>query len=179
MTLDVVRQLKATNSKSDFRKLMGAFTVGDAGGAFIISRSYDETGCQYMKFGSKGKYNELCYYEHTAKGIEFEMKMEQLGKLMVELHGNNITETYNKLGWKPEEVDYLFCHQVGARPHKKMADLAQIPIQKAPITYANLGNLTSATFAVNMYLNPPKPGSKTLMLGAGSGATICQLGVQF
>lgn len=177
---DVIRQLhESNNNKNFFRRMLGAFTVGDAGGAFIISRSKDDTGCQYMKFGSTGEYNELCYYEHTSGGVEFEMKMEEISHAMVSLHEQSIKETYGKLGWLPQDVDHLYCHQVGAKPHKKMAGLAQVSIEKAPITYNHFGNLTSATFAVNMSLNRPTPGSKALFLGAGSGLTICQLGMQF
>lgn len=38
VTFDILRQLKKATEKKFFRKLLGALTVGDAGGAFIISK---------------------------------------------------------------------------------------------------------------------------------------------
>ena len=179
VTLDIIRQLKGANSKKVFRKLLGALTVGDAGGAFIVSKKDADTGCQYLNFKSEGQYSNLCYYKHTPTGIEFEMLMEKISKTGVSLHQHEIDKTYQKLNWDPQSVHKLYCHQVGAGPHVEMASLATQPLEKAPITYEYFGNLTSATFPVNMSLHKPKKGERALLLGSGSGLSICQIGVQF
>ncbi len=191
VTLDIIRQLKHTQSKANFkklksaqskanfRKLLGALTVGDAGGAFIVSGTTDGSGCQYIKFKSNSRHKDLCYYRHTSDGIEFEMKMEDISDAMVNMHAEMIDETYQSVGWAPDDIGKVFCHQVGMRPHRKMAQLSRTTTERVPKTYNNFGNLTSATFAVNMYLNRPKKGEKVLLLGAGSGLTICQAAFQF
>lgn len=178
IALDIVRQLKSIVSKEDFRKVLGALTLGDAGGAFIITKKKD-SGCEYLGFRSEGKYSDLCYYKHTPSGIEFQMLMETICEKGVLLHQNEIENTYEKLDWCPSTVKKLYCHQVGAGPHLKMASLATQPLDKAPITYEQYGNLTSATFPVNMSINRPEPGDRILLLGSGSGLSICQIGMQF
>jgi 3-oxoacyl-[acyl-carrier-protein] synthase III len=179
VTLDIIRQLKAATDKKTFRKLLGALTVGDAGGAFVVTKKHTESGCEYLSFKSEGRYADLCYYKHTPHGIEFEMLMEAISGKMVDLHEHEIKRTYRQLNWQPDSVRKLYCHQVGSGPHTKMASIAEQPLIKAPITYAEYGNLTSATFPVNMSLNRPVKGDKVLLLGAGSGLSICQIGMQF
>lgn len=180
VTLDIIRQLRLTIEKKIFRKLLGALTVGDAGGAFIVSKkNNEEEGCQYLHFKSEGQYSDLCYYKHTPKGIEFEMLMETISREGVGLHTKEIGNTYKNLNWIPQSVNKLYCHQVGSGPHVKMASLATQPLINAPNTYEYYGNLTSATFPVNMFLNRPFKGDKVLLLGSGSGLSICQMGIQF
>jgi 3-oxoacyl-[acyl-carrier-protein] synthase-3 len=179
VTHDILRQLKKTSDKKVFRALLGALTVGDAGGAFIVTKKQGDSGCKYLTFKSEGQYSDLCYYKHTPSGIEFQMLMEKISGKMVSLHENEIKRTYKNLNWSSDSVSKLYCHQVGAGPHSKMASIAGQPLIKVPITYKNYGNLTSATFPVNMALHPPKKGDKVLLLGAGSGLSICQIGIQF
>ena len=179
VTKDVIRQLRTKGDKSEFKRLLGAFTVGDAGGAFVLSKKQDDRGIQYMKFSSYGEYHHLCYYKHTPTHIEFEMHMEAVSNKGLALHQNMIQETYEQTGWSVSSLDKLFCHQVGERPHKKFASIAQQPLEKAPATYPEFGNLTSATFAVNMMLNPPKRGERVIFMGAGSGLTVCQMAINF
>lgn len=179
VTLDIIRQIKQTTSKKIFRKLLGAFTVGDAGGAFIVTKKTGYLGCEYLNFKSEGQYSDLCYYKHTPSGIEFEMLMETISERGIYLHQREIEKTYQQLNWAPRSVHKLYCHQVGATPHLQMASLATQPLNKAPITYEKYGNLTSATFPVNMFLHKPQKGDKVLLLGAGSGLSICQIGMQF
>ena len=121
VTKDVIHQLRSKKQKSEFRKLLGAFTVGDAGGAFVLSKKNEGVGIQYMNFGSFGEHHQLCYYKHTRTHIEFEMQMEEMCNAGVELHQAMMEETYQQIGWSPNSVDKLFCHQVGERPYRKLA----------------------------------------------------------
>ncbi len=179
VALDVVRQLRETTDKTTFRRLMGALTLGDAGGAFVVSRKTDGKGMLYSRFRSDGRYRELCYYGLTKDGWKFEMQMEKISIAMVSHHEEMIDETYSKIGWNPDQIGKVYCHQVGERPHSQMVELSKVAPECCPRTYAEFGNLTSVTFAVNMTLNKPKKGEKVLFLGAGSGATMCQSVFQF
>ncbi|WNO11061.1 ketoacyl-ACP synthase III [Teredinibacter sp. KSP-S5-2] len=179
LSIDAIRQLRKSNDKSLFRKLLGAFTVGDGGGAFVVSKSTDDTGCKYIHFKADGKFRNLCYYRHTPEGIDFEMRMEEISGAMVENHQEMIGETYKKIGWKSEEIDHAYFHQVGERPHKQMIKLTNLASERVSRSYHLFGNLTSATHAVNMCFDRPKKGDKVLVLGAGSGASMCQAAFQF
>lgn len=179
ITLDVIRQLKQTTDKQTFRKLMGALTVGDAGGAFIVTPKTEGLGCEYLSFKSEGEYADLCYYKHTEDGVEFQMLMENISNRGLDLHKTEMERTYKKLNWDCDSVKKVYCHQVGAGPHSQIMSLAAQPLSKSPAIYQDLGNLTSATFPVNMSLHRPQEGEKALLLGAGSGLSICQIGIQF
>lgn len=179
ITLDVMRQIKEEGTKAALKRLLGAFTIGDAGGAFVVSKAKEGLGAQHMNFFTDSSISHLCYYKREGKKIEFVMDMENISAAMVEWHSRFLDDTYNQLAWQPSEINKVFCHQVGAKPHKFMAELAQVSLERVPTTYDRFANMTSATFAVNMSINRPQPGEKILMLGAGSGCSGCQIGMQF
>jgi len=179
VSFDVIKQLRSNRTKENFRRLMGAFTVGDAGGAFLMTKSGGGPTLQLMRFKTNSMLSDLCYAKRHDGYIEFEMNMETISRAMINEHSALIDDTYSGLGWAPDEVDALFCHQVGARPHRKMTEMAQVPLFKAPITYDYFGNLTSATFAVNYDSHRPQKNEKILFLGAGSGCSICQIGLDY
>ena len=93
------------------------------------------------------------------------------------MHKSLISGTYEALGWQPDDVDFLICHQAGKRPHEKCAELASVELEKAPITYEDYGNLTSASIPVTLDLAGSKEGDRILILGTGSGLSVSQIGL--
>ncbi|TVZ39363.1 3-oxoacyl-[acyl-carrier-protein] synthase-3 [Alteromonadaceae bacterium 2753L.S.0a.02] len=179
VSLDVMRQLKKSLSRENFRRLMGAFTVGDGGGAFVVSREGYGPQFRKMQFRSYAELSDQCYVTTGEDFIEFEMQMEAISKAMVAAHQEMIATTYSGLAWTPNDISTLFCHQVGARPHRRMVEMSGVNKNKAPITYERFGNLTSVTFAINYVANKPSRGDKLLFCGAGSGLSVCQIGLEF
>jgi len=178
---EVLGLLRAAKDKKSFRKMLGALTVGDAGGAMVIQSTNGDSGSglQWMQSYSEGEHAELCYYKHTDDGINGQMLMTEISLEIAKLHKRLIDKTYKRLAWKPEDVDKIYCHQVGEKPHKALVGIANKNVDCAPITYPSFGNLTSATFPVNMHLNRPTRGSKLLLMGTGSGLSVCQAGMVF
>lgn len=175
VSLDVIRQLRGCTDKKHFRRLMGAMTLGDSGAAMIVTKArHTSEGCRFMRVKTKSKHADLCYYRHVNEGVEFSMQMSTISQEAVQMHRDIIDSTYEKVGWSPDSIRYLYCHQAGLKPHLKMAELARQPIKKAPITFKKYGNLTSGTIIVNMYENRPKRGDRILVLGVGSGLSIDQ-----
>ncbi|TQV78113.1 ketoacyl-ACP synthase III [Exilibacterium tricleocarpae] len=175
--LEAIEQIKRTNNKEEFKRWIGSLTVGDAGGAMVVQRGTAHSGWQWMEMRSEGQHAELCYYRHTQAGVEGQMIMGLISRVFVGLHKKLIDKTYRALNWSPTDIDVMYCHQVGAIPHKQLTSAADLDLNCAPITYDFLGNLTSASIPVNMALNRPKRGDKLLVLGAGSGLSICQAGM--
>lgn len=177
---DAIGLLENTEDRDDLKKWIGGLTVGDAGGAMILNRSHSQSGFKQFNFSSNGKHTNLCYYKYDKSGdIEGQMIMTSISSEMIAFHQSMIHGTYDGLFWSPDEIDTLICHQVGQKPHKQMASVAKIGIEKAPITYRHLGNITSATIPVNLYYNRPNKGDKVLILGAGSGLSVSQTGMVF
>lgn len=175
----VMQQINAAGDKSTLKRLLGAFTLGDAGGAFIVSKAEPNKGAKVMNYFTDSSINHLCSYAHKGDHVEFVMDMENISEAMIERHSRFLNKTYEQLGWQKEDVSAVYCHQVGAKPHRTMANLAGVNLNKVPTTYKQFANITSATFAVNMAIHRPKSGDKVLMLGAGSGCSGCQIGMQF
>ena len=166
--------------KEEFREKLGFLTAGDGGGAMVIQASDgDSQGWKWLKFHSNGVHAHLCQYRLDFDGIHGQMLMKEISREIVEMHSKNIGYAYEKLEWTPGDVDKLYCHQVGERPHRWMVKLAGKEAESAPTTYEKFGNLTSATFPINMHINPPSRGEKLLLLGTGSGLSICQGGMIF
>lgn len=178
---DVCRQIRKNRDKKAFRNLVGALTLGDSGGAFIISKSRpsSEEGFYSMDFSSRGEFADYCFIKYTDFGVKFQMLMEKICNVGIEMHQEMIGKTYDKLGWEPDSVGKVYCHQTGERPHIRMAELARQPINKAPKTYPEFGNLTSATIAVTMHLFKPRPGERVMILSAGSGVSVGQSGLVY
>ena len=107
------------------------------------------------------------------------MIMDKISVVMLRMHTQLIPQTYSNLKWNSEDIDHLVCHQVGKKPHQRMIKLAGVEARCASVTYQHYGNITSATIPFNLHLIRPKMGEKVLLLGAGSGLSISQVGLTF
>lgn len=175
---DVIKDIKENPTLENFHGKIGGFTTGDAGGAVILQRSSAESGIKTYRFSSRGRYAELCFYKFDSDGKRCgQMIMDKISAVMIRMHQSLIKETYQELSWQPADVDHLICHQVGSKPHHRMAKLAGIDLQKAPTIFQSYGNLTSATIPVTLDTAQPDKGDRILILGAGSGLSISQIGL--
>ena len=175
---DVVKDIKENPTLENFHSKIGGFTTGDAGGAVILQRATQKSGIKAYRFTSRGRYAELCFvkFDNTGKRCG-QMIMDKISAVMIRMHQSLIAETYKDLKWQPSDVDHLICHQVGSKPHHRMAKLAGIALEKAPTIFQRYGNLTSATIPVTLDTAQPVAGDRILILGAGSGLSISQIGL--
>lgn len=181
VTSEALRQIELSQNKEDFKRWLGALTVGDSGAAMLLTaKTRPDEGFQQMNFFSDGQHTDLCYYTKGADDVmEGQMLMKPISDAILGMHRDKIDTTYDKLAWRPDNVDTLVAHQVGERPAKTLAKIADISFEKTTKTFRRLGNLVSATIPVNLWLNPPKKGDKVLILGTGSGLSISQSGIIF
>ncbi len=175
---DVIKDIKATPTLDNFHNKIGGFTTGDAGGAIILQRATQHSRIKNYSFTSRGRYTNLCFYKFDDNGKRCgQMIMDKISAVMIRMHRSLIKETYKMLDWSPDDVDHLICHQVGSKPHHRMAKLAGIALEKAPTIFQSDGNLTSATIPVTLERANPNIGDRILILGAGSGLSISQIGL--
>ena len=179
VTKSTMKKLQGCNNSTDFRRWIGALTVGDAGGAVILGRKNGKrAGFKKFRFYTDSSFNELCYYYYRTDGmIEGQMLMRPISNAILKLHSSLINETYRSLNWKPKDVSKLVSHQVGWKPHLQLSEAARVPIERTTTTVTRFGNLTSATIPVNLFLNKPEKNEKVLLMGTGSGLSICQAGL--
>lgn len=175
---DVIKDINENPTLENFHTKVGGFTTGDAGGAVVLQRATEISGMKTYRFSSHGRYTDLCYYKFDRNGKRCgQMIMDKISAAVIHMHKSLIRDTYKMLNWQPDDVDHLICHQAGCKPHHKMAQLAGIELNKAPTTFERYGNLTSATIPVTLDMANPCPGDKILILGAGSGLSISQIGL--
>lgn len=175
---DVIRDINANPTLENFHNKVGGFTTGDAGGAVILQRADKKSGIKNYSFTSRGRYAELCFVKIDETGKRCgQMIMDKISAVMIRMHQSLIKETYETLKWGPDDVDHLICHQVGSKPHHRMAKLAGIALERAPTIFQNYGNLTSATIPVTLDRAQAAEGDRILILGAGSGLSISQIGL--
>lgn len=174
VTSYAIRELKKSRDSDLFKRSIGSLTVGDAGGAMVVQRSPGDCGFGRFRFWTEGDKAELCYIKEEDGKLIGQMLMSEISREITDFHRRKIGDTYSDSGMSPVDVELLYCHQVGKGPHINMARLADVDCDRAPITYDCFGNLTSATIPVTMHKNRPKKGHKYLILGTGSGLSICQ-----
>lgn len=135
-------------SPADIRTHMGAFTVGDAGGAMVLGPGDATHGIKRITAGSMRNYHNLCSYEINQGKLSFIMDMGRISAVTLKLVKDLVKPAYDALGWTPENVDLFVPHQVGERPFFKTLDLVGVEPEKSIATNPKLGNLASATMPV-------------------------------
>jgi len=161
---------------------IGAFTVGDAGGAMILGPGAGTQGIDYINCGTASRHHKLCSYNfNDVTGLSFMMDMGRISAVTLKLVKDLIGPTYEILHWRPEDVDVFIPHQVGERPFEKALEIVGVSKDRSIATYPKLGNLASATVPVcyDMLRQQGRiiPGSKMLMGTTGSGITASFVGV--
>jgi len=88
-----------------------------------------------------------------------------------------------KTGWRAENIDRFFCHQVGSAHAKLLFESLGLAPEKNFETLASLGNVGSVsapiTLAMGMEQGAFQPGQKGALLGIGSGINCLMLGVEW
>ncbi len=165
------------------RKLIGLLSVGDAGGAVILSRSEDNnSGFELFNSFSQSQHTQKCYYKFKKDGkFDGQMEMAHLAALMINNHSKLMENTLDQLGWS--NFDWMLSHQIGKKPFDRIANMNCIKPSKMIKTYDKLGNITTATFPVNFHKlavnGKVKQGDRIGGCFAGSGIVIGQFGYSF
>ncbi|MGQ9425757.1 3-oxoacyl-ACP synthase III family protein [Gilvimarinus sp. F26214L] len=172
--------LKNTSDKRVFKTKLGVLTVGDAGGAMLIRRKqHRDQGWEWFRTESDGAHSELCYYAKKPGGFEGQMVMDKICAVTLTRHAKVYKKARAKVSWFGPGADVSYCHQVGAPPHRVLAQRFDLDPAKAPISYDRFGNLTTATIPVLMDLNRPQRGQKIQFFCSGSGISVFQGGMIF
>lgn len=88
-----------------------------------------------------------------------------------------------KAGWRAEDIDRFFCHQVGSAHAKLLFERLGLKAEKNFETLDILGNVGSVsapiTMAMAMEQGAFRAGQKGALLGIGSGINCMMLGVEW
>jgi 3-oxoacyl-[acyl-carrier-protein] synthase III len=179
-----VRHLQAKEdiSRDEFLKLLPTLTIGSSSVAFILchkSLAPDGHKLKSIVSRSASQYADLC----VGNG-DFCMTQENFSPLMHTESGKLIAsaartgaKTWQDLqeatGWKKEDVDHVFCHQVGKQVNDAFYNEMGLEFSKEYTIYRKYGNAVSAALPTALVLGakekPLKKDEKIVLTAFGSG----------
>ena len=88
-----------------------------------------------------------------------------------------------ELDWQPENIDVLFCHQVGSAHARLLFENLELDPVKNFETLPLMGNTGSVSAPVTMAIGIEqgvfRKGQRAALLGIGSGINCLMLGVEW
>ncbi len=178
-------------TRNSVKTSFASLTIGSAAaGALLVNSSISQKKHKLLGGVSIAEthFNHLCRGNgDAAAGADWAPLMEtDSEKLMLEgcrLAGKTWRRTREILGWENEEVNRVFCHQVGKGHRKLMYENVGLDIEKDFSTLEFLGNTGSAslpvTFAMGVEKGTLKKGDKAALLGIGSGLNCLMMGIEW
>lgn len=162
---------------------LAGFSLGDAGAAALLEVSADETGFVYQTMTSLGQYWNLCtipgggsMFPHSPEKMFFEGHTAELRDVFVREKGAIFDECFTVSGWRAEDVDHVFTHQVSKNSFDLIAHHIGIPVNRFYRIVSQYGNTASASIPLSMYLAQEegvlKHGQKIMIIGLASGISI-------
>lgn len=170
-------------SKEQFRKSAAAMSFGDAGAAALISKSKNLGMYCYQKFKTVGKYWDLCtikgggsMFPHDVSKNFFEGQTAALKDVILLEAKDFVRQCFEEANSTPEEIDYLFTHQVSADTFRIVSEVTGVPLEKCANVFAKFGNTAAASIPLSICQTIKnkklKRGDKILIIGLAAGVSI-------
>ncbi len=178
-------------NRSRAKLAFASLTIGSAAvGVLLTHKNVSKTGHKLVGgvVRAKTRFNHLCRGSqdsgmHSSTAPLMETDSETLMKEGCAFAGETWVDARKVLGWNNDDIDRVFCHQVGGMHRKLMYQTLGLDIQKDFSTLEFLGNTGAASLPVTMGLGVEqgaiRKGQKAAMLGIGSGLVCLMLGVEW
>jgi 3-oxoacyl-[acyl-carrier-protein] synthase-3 len=174
-------------------KLLPTFTIGSGAVAYVLCHeSISKTKHKLLGGATRSatQHCDLCVGNtdyHLVDGPPLGPVMEtESSKLIAAaavLGARTWQDASAALEWTKDDVDHVFCHQVGRQVNEAFYNTLGLDHTKEFTIYQNRGNLVSAAlptaFAVGLEEKDIKKGDKIMLTGFGSGLNSLFLGVQW
>ena len=178
-------------TRNEVKSSFASLTIGSSAvGVVLAHEKVAKQGHRLLGGVSMAEtqFNHLCRgSDDSGAGREWSTLMdtdsETLMKEGCRLAGKTWARTREVLGWSNEEVNRVFCHQVGKGHRKLMYESVGLDPEKDFSTLEFLGNTGSAslptTLAMGIEKNVLQSGDKAALLGIGSGLNCLMMGVEW
>lgn len=178
-------------TRNSIKSSFASLTIGSSAVGVVLAHEKIAKKSHRLVGGvslAETQFNHLCRgSDDSGAGGDWSPLMETDSEtLMLEgcrLAGKTWARTREELGWSNEEVNRVFCHQVGKGHRKLMYESVGLDPQKDFSTLEFLGNTGSAslptTLAMGIEKNVLKSGDKAALLGIGSGLNCMMMGVEW
>ncbi|RMG40865.1 MAG: 3-oxoacyl-ACP synthase III [Candidatus Dadabacteria bacterium] len=193
-SIDYILKNHESFTREELLQLLPTFTLGSGAVAFVLCHSsLSKNGHRLLGSiaRSASQHSELCEgnadysVSQIASGIDPIMRTDS-HKLMASAAklGNRAWKDASELlGWKREDIDHIFCHQVGRQVNNGFYQEMGLDIEKEFTVYQELGNLVSAALPAAVIRGIEekgiKKGDKILLTAFGSGLNAIFSGIQW
>lgn len=179
--------------REELLKLLPTFTLGCGAVAMVLCHESIATR-KHKVIGSMARtasqFNDLCegngdYYVHQKVDLNPIMHTESqvLISSAAKLGGVMWKDFSEQFGWQREEVDHIFCHQVGKQVNEAFYKEMTLDIKKEFTVYQRYGNLVSAAlpaaFITGVQEKQMNEGDKILWTAFGSGLNSNFVGIRW
>lgn len=178
-------------TRSSIKTSFASLTIG-SGAAAVLLTHRDLSRSQHRLIGGEAcaatQFNDLCR-GNADSGMSSESTplmqtdAETLMKQGCRLAGETWEKTRVVLKWNNDDVDRVFCHQVGTMHRKLLYETLGLRLDKDFSTLEFLGNTGSASLPATLALGEEagslNKGDKAALLGIGSGLNCLMLGVEW
>ena len=178
-------------TRGQIKPSFASLTIGScAAGVILAHKDIAKNGHRLIGGVSlaETQFNHLCRgSDDSGAAGEWSPLMETDSEILMlegcRLAGKTWARTREILGWKEEEIQRVFCHQVGKGHRKLMYENLGLNLDKDFSTLEFLGNTGSAslpaTLAMGIEKDLLKQGDKAALLGIGSGLNCMMMGVEW
>ena len=182
---------KPTVTRKEIKSSFASLTIGSAAVAVLLTHEkISRTGHRLLggvSFAAT-QFNDLCRGNNDSGGASgwsplMETDAETLMKEGCRLAGDTWNAFKSVMDWKNEDIDRLFCHQVGTMHRKLLYETIGLSLDKDFSTLEILGNTGAASLPVTLAMGEEEgvlqAGTKSALLGIGSGLNCLMLGVEW
>ena len=185
---------KENIDRDELIKLLPTFTLGCAAVAFVLCHDSISTTNHRLVGGAARaatQYNDLCegngdFSFFQQNGEASPMMYTESSKIVssaATLGARTWNDTKEVLGWNRNDINHIFCHQIGRQVNSAFYEEMGLDIEKEHTIYQKYGNLVSASlpvaFAEGVKDKAVKEGEKILLTGFGSGLNSLFVGVEW
>jgi 3-oxoacyl-[acyl-carrier-protein] synthase-3 len=169
-----------------------SLTIGSGAVALMMTHERYSKGAQKFIGGAyraNTKHNELCQggqSDTTIPGqnsILMATDSEELMKQGIETARATWADFLAEIDWQSEQIDVLFCHQVGTAHARLLFESLELDPAKNFETLPLMGNTGSVSAPVTMAIGIEqgvfRKGQQAALLGIGSGINCLMLGVEW
>jgi 3-oxoacyl-[acyl-carrier-protein] synthase-3 len=161
---------------------IASLTLGDAGGAVILSRTAPENGLSSSKFVTFGEYSDLCmaYLSPKQSGGIMETHMKQIHEASISHAPAVMEKALQEAGLRLDQIDFIIPHQTSRHAiragHIHFSKHFGKFGAKVGINLSKMGNTASTSHVLALYRflkeGKIKRGDRVMLLSFASGLVI-------
>jgi len=173
-------------TRSEIKSSFASLTIASSAVAVLLTHEdLSSTGSRLLGGAAMAEtsFNELCQGKGASSAPLMATDSETMLKEGCKLAGKTWERTKQILNWSNDDVDRVFCHQVGTAHRKLLFETLGLSPEIDFPTLGYLGNTGSASLPTTLAIGEEQgileAGNKAALLGIGSGLNSIMLGIQW